>query len=57
MCGQAEAVLDALGRIGDLPPPLCIEIEEAVEIAWEIAYRVPGSRRPAREGKIVRLFR
>ncbi|WP_196258339.1 hypothetical protein [Pelagibacterium limicola] len=39
LCGQADAVLDILGRTGSLPTELSLTIEEILERAWEIAYR------------------
>ena len=39
LCGQAEAVLENLGRSQSLPSRLSLSIEEIIERAWELAYR------------------
>ncbi|MEQ8444786.1 MAG: hypothetical protein RIB57_02750 [Pelagibacterium sp.] len=39
VCGQAEAVLENLGRSQSLPSCLSLSIEEIIERAWELAYR------------------
>jgi len=42
--GQASAVLAGLDRQPGLPAALRLEIEEAIEAAWEIAYRREAPR-------------
>ncbi len=42
VCGQAEAVLENLGRSQSLPSCLSLSIEEIIEGAWELAYRRNG---------------
>ncbi|SEA13481.1 hypothetical protein SAMN05428936_10252 [Pelagibacterium halotolerans] len=42
VCGQAEAVLENLGRSQSLPSRLSLSIEEIIERAWELAYRRHG---------------
>lgn len=42
VCGQAEAILDNLGRSQSLPSCLSLSIEEIIERAWELAYRRQG---------------
>jgi len=37
--GHASAVLAGLDRQPEIPAALRLEIEEAIEAAWEIAYR------------------
>lgn len=45
LCGQAEAVLENLGRSQSLPSRLSLSIEEIIERAWELAYRRQGDER------------
>lgn len=42
LCGQAEAVLENLGRSQSLPSCLSLSIEEIIERAWELAYQRKG---------------
>ena len=42
LCGQAEAVLENLGRS---PSCLSLSIEEIIERAWELAYKRNGGER------------
>ncbi|WP_338606822.1 hypothetical protein V6617_09900 [Pelagibacterium nitratireducens] len=45
LCGQAEAVLENLGRSQSLPSCLSLSIEEIIERAWELAYKRNGGER------------
>jgi hypothetical protein len=56
VCAQTEVTLGVLSRVTNMPVALRLKIEEAVETALELAFRVP-SHEPAPSAQILRFPR